>query len=708
MVYKRFFNPYFFIFILLVLFLVVFFKDLQHKQKKVFFEKNYKKIEKIYTNYLDDMKEHSQILFFNHIQDNYELINLLKNRDKSSNKYFQIKQNLENRSNFYKKYNIKAISFYTKEFNPFFSTLEQKSKINPSYKKKLKSLKEDSLLFFISNTNSVIKFIKPIYDKKYNLSGFFEASFDLPKLSHKIFLKEDFAVTFVFKKILLENKLENKLLKKYSAFKYDEEYLYEKSFFSSRENLPSKNLEDEMNENSGFSTVLEVQDEEYIKTFLPFYNSFTKEKIGYAVFTKKDLEYSKISNKYNLIILFNIALAFLFLSSIYFYNKRKNRCLSIEAKLESIMRSIDKYVIVVETNTKGDITYASQAFCDISGYKKEEILNKPVNIIRSPDISKKFFEKMWGKISKGEVWEGEIKNLDKNGNSYWERGSISPLYDQNKNLTGYRAIKVNITDEKQLQKLNSILKKELFSKISEIKTMDQLRIDESKVKLMSQILDTFSNEWKKPISNLSSSILEFENRVDKARYTKSDLKEFLFHLREEVKTLSINLNEFRKFFIDSDENDKYNVYSVIKSVVDSIYEKNISLNIKGDKNLETYGIFYELRKVVSGIVTNSLDAFKSKNIENGKIDIEIIDKKEFLLIKIEDNAGGIPEEILPKIFDHNFSTKYYTNTEGLPLYLAKLIIEKAKGEIWVENINNGCCFFIKLNTEDRREKRREI
>ncbi len=92
------------------------------------------------------------------------------------------------------------------------------------------------------------------------------------------------------------------------------------------------------------------------------------------------------------------------------------------------------------------------------------------------------------------------------------------------------------------------MKKELFSKISEIKTMDQLRIDESKVKLMSQILDTFSNEWKKPISNLSSSILEFENRVDKARYTKSDLKEFLFHLREEVKTLSINLNEFRKFF----------------------------------------------------------------------------------------------------------------------------------------------------------------
>ena len=713
---KRLLNRYTLFFFLSICILTLFLKTLESKKEEEFFKKNNSKIEKIYSNYLINMKELSQILFFNHIAGNKELLKLLKDENAKS---VDIDNLLKEQSSFYKLYNIKEISIYSKELKPLYNSIlkDKNFNLDPSYKQLLENFKKSGKEFFdigISNTSASLKFLKSIYDENYNFAGIFESSIDLPKLSHKIFLNESLMIDFIFEKSLLNRRLNSQALKDYYPYRYNSLYLFEKSFYNNRKtsfetanDINGEELKNKMNNNKSFSIIYDNENSKYIKSFIPILNPYTKEKIGYLLVTKDAKEYLDITNKYNLIMFITILLLLISFTLLYLYNKRKKRYIDSQTKLESILKSIDKYVIIVETDLKGIATYASQAFCDISGYKKREIIGKPLSIIRNPDISKRFFEKMWEKISKNEVWEGEIKNLDKNGNSYWERGSITPIFNQEKKIIGYRSIKVDITDEKQLQKVNSLLKKELFSKLNEIKTMDRLNIDESKIKLMSQILDTFSNEWKKPISNINSSILEFENRVDKARYTKKELKEFLQLLREEIKYLSINLNEFRKLFIQSDKNDKYNVYEVVKSVIDSIYEENISINLKGNSNIQTYGIFYDLKKVILGIVTNSLDAFKTKEIKEGKIDINLLDDEDSILIKIEDNAGGIPKEIIPKIFDYNFSTKYYTKVEGLPLYLAKLIIEKSNGEIWVENINNGCCFFIKLDKKDRRVKRRE-
>ena len=698
-----------FLFIVIVS-IIIFFKFLENKEKNLYLKNTTTNIDNIYKKIIQKTKEYNQILFFNHIISDKKLIKILKKDKKTSSEIDKIKDDLLILTNFFTRYNIDKISFYSKDFELLYNskTDENSSILTNSYKKIFNNLqknKKEIITILVTKTDASLKFFKAIFDESHIFQGIVEISMDLPKLSHRILIDEKISVDFIFKKTVFENNLD-----KYSPYLYNKDYLYKKSFFNNRDdiNFNSEKIKEGIKNGKIFKSFGEMEDKVYLKYFVPIEKYLSKEQIGYIIFTKEIPEYSKIQDKYNILLL--ITIFFLFFTFILFeqYKKRTIYFHKLESKLDGILKSIDKYVILVETDLGATVTYCSQAFCDISGYSKNEIIGRPISIIRHPDISKKFFENMWKRISTGKTWEGEIKNLDKIGNSYWEKGVVYPIYSYDKKIIGYRAIKVNITDEKQLQKVNLLLKKELFFKLNEIKTIDQLKVDESKIKLMSQILDTFSNEWKKPISNISSSLLEFENRVNTARYTKNELKEFILIQKDEIKNLSINLNEFRKLFIQSDKNDKYNIYNVIKSSFDSFCKEDINFRFEGDKTIENYGVFYDLKKVISGIIINSIDAFKTKNIKNKEICIKLSENDGIALLKIFDNAGGIPKEVLPKIFDYNFSTKYHTKAEGLPLYLAKLIIKKSGGDIWVENINNGCCFFIELKIKDKRKKKREF
>ncbi len=96
-------------------------------------------------------------------------------------------------------------------------------------------------------------------------------------------------------------------------------------------------------------------------------------------------------------------------------------------------------VIISQTNIKSTITYANRAFCTISAYSKEELIGQQHNIVRHPDMPKDVFAKMWETISDGQVWNGLVKNLRKDGKFYWVDIEILPIKDDNDEITGFIA-----------------------------------------------------------------------------------------------------------------------------------------------------------------------------------------------------------------------------------------------------------------------------
>ncbi len=144
----------------------------------------------------------------------------------------------------------------------------------------------------------------------------------------------------------------------------------------------------------------------------------------------------------------------------YEANVKKIERLNKENK--NLIENFDKYVIASRTDTKGIITYASKEFCKISGYKESELIGKPHNIVRHPDMPKEAFKELWESIKAGDTWIGEVKNLKKDGGVYWVKATISPSYDlETGELLGYNAIREDITHQKEVlslsKKINDLL-----------------------------------------------------------------------------------------------------------------------------------------------------------------------------------------------------------------------------------------------------------
>jgi len=124
-------------------------------------------------------------------------------------------------------------------------------------------------------------------------------------------------------------------------------------------------------------------------------------------------------------------------------------------------------VIISQTDLKGVITYANKKFSEVSGYSVAELIGQPHNLIRHPDMPKAAYARMWQTISSGQVWNGLVKNLRKDGLYYWVETEILPIRNDDDSLTGYIAVR------KQASRKNIIETEEIYNKM-----LDQERIEE--------------------------------------------------------------------------------------------------------------------------------------------------------------------------------------------------------------------------------------
>ena len=120
-------------------------------------------------------------------------------------------------------------------------------------------------------------------------------------------------------------------------------------------------------------------------------------------------------------ILFGVLFLFLIIIAVLFLISRRLKKIIEEktSRLKEEHLMVDKYVIITTTDIKGNITYASDAFCKISGHKLNEIMRKKFIQISNKNMQDIFYEQLWNKISQRKIWKGEIKNSKKDGTEYW-------------------------------------------------------------------------------------------------------------------------------------------------------------------------------------------------------------------------------------------------------------------------------------------------
>ena len=122
---------------------------------------------------------------------------------------------------------------------------------------------------------------------------------------------------------------------------------------------------------------------------------------------------------------------------------------------EEIKMSISD-IIDTETDDKGIITFANEDFCKIAGYKKEELLGSPHNMVRHSDMPKAAFKDLWQTVQSGKIWKGIVKNKTKDGGFYWVNATAYPSKKANGELR-YISIRIKPTDKEVAEAVNLYL-----------------------------------------------------------------------------------------------------------------------------------------------------------------------------------------------------------------------------------------------------------
>ncbi len=364
-------------------------------------------------------------------------------------------------------------------------------------------------------------------------------------------------------------------------------------------------------------------------------------------------------------------------------------------KLESLLFMFDKKVIALSVNKKNYITYVTKAFTDISGYQKEELLE---NIDKS--MSKEIKNKLWQSIKSGKIYFDEMKCLKKDGDFYWVSITIFPEYDDNKEIIGYFDIREDITAKKEVENFNKTLSLEVEKSVAQNLKKDKLLLEQSKLAAMGEMLGAIAHQWRQPLNTLALQLQYIEEDFDEGLIDKKYLNNFSKESMQLVSFMSETIDDFRNFFVIDKVKTKFNVKQKIIETANILkvqFKKhNIILNIKGE-GFVINGHKGEFQQVILNIFNNAKDIFISNNIKGAKIDVDlfIIDNTGY--IKISDNAGGIPESIIHRVFEPYFTTKKQGEGIGLGLYMSKMIIEdNMGGKIKIENDSNGAIFNIEL------------
>ena len=310
-----------------------------------------------------------------------------------------------------------------------------------------------------------------------------------------------------------------------------------------------------------------------------------------------------------------------------------------------------------------------------------------------------------------------ILSLKENGSANCKHNSCkSDIKELNKvdvsNSSTLKALSHLISQTSlELEEINSSLEKRVKEEVGKNIKKEKLLQRQSRLAQMGEMINMIAHQWRQPLSAISSSIIGIESKISIGKFDfsqESDREIFLKFLNRKlsgisdyVNTLSETIDDFRNFFKPDKKKELVSfsepVKKALKIVESSMKTKGIKILtlFKNDDNI----LFYknEMMQVILNILKNSEDNFIEKNIKNPKIKITTYFKDKNYTIRIEDNGGGIPNKILPKIFDPYFSTKNEKNGTGIGLYMSKIMVEEHhNGKLSAKNIEDGISFKIEI------------
>jgi PAS domain S-box-containing protein len=377
-----------------------------------------------------------------------------------------------------------------------------------------------------------------------------------------------------------------------------------------------------------------------------------------------------------------------------------------KARYESLMTLSNEGVFIMSPS-QGELVEYNDTTINLLGYNEDEMKKLTVfdwdKEIKTTDEWKEIVSHVGF-----ETISFERVHTKKDGSTYTASIQAKKIM-LNDELYIYATVR-DITQQKklrnQLQELNKNLEQEVEKKLNEVREKEQLLIQQSKLASMGEMIGSIAHQWRQPLNSLSIQKEYILDCYFEGDLTDEDMEKYDHSVNDLLQYMSKTIDDFRNFFRPSKEKEDFNLVESIKNILNileaQLKQHMITLNINNhtEENLSYFGYPNEFKQVIINIVNNAKDAIINKKLKDGQIDVNINSDENHITIEISDNAGGVPQDIINRIFEPYFTTKFESQGTGLGLYMSKTIIEQnMNGKMSVNNNDKGAVFVIKLKIQ---------
>ncbi len=265
----------------------------------------------------------------------------------------------------------------------------------------------------------------------------------------------------------------------------------------------------------------------------------------------------------------------------------------------------------------------------------------------------------------------------------------------------YQKVRQILALHDQLRELNITLEERVRDEVAKNTEKDIILMHQARLAQMGEMISMIAHQWRQPLNIISAAATDLDLSISFGTVDDKKCRSNIEKINQLTQYLSNTIDDFRTFFKTEKDHTESCMDIIVEETLQIIgeYVQNRKIRIETDLNSRDPFMTYpnEIKQVLLNLLNNAEDALLHNAVENPKITIRTETRPETIELLLCDNGGGIPETILPKIFDAYFTTKTERNGTGLGLYMSKMIIEEhCEGTLRAYNGDEGACFAISL------------
>ena len=390
--------------------------------------------------------------------------------------------------------------------------------------------------------------------------------------------------------------------------------------------------------------------------------------------------------------------------------------------------AIESSNIVSKTDINGIITFVNDEFCKISGYSRDELIGQNHNIVRHPDVPKSNFKKLWETILAKKTFKSTVKNLAKDGRTFYVNTTIIPILDKEGEIEEFIAIRYDVTKEvelkialenkereleqlnrtleervrlqtRKLYELNRHLEERVREEVAKNEQKQKMLFMQSRMAMMGQMMANIAHQWRQPLTELALSLFNLKKAALRGEH--GQVEQVYSEAKGMIQNMSQTIEDFINFFKPDKPKTLFRLQESVDEALQimrkSLENARITLHLEIDPDVKVRGVNNELSQVLINLLQNAKDAFRARESRERELCVRVRKEGEWAVVEVEDTAGGIEEGVMERVFEPYFTTKHAAKGTGLGLFMSRMIIEKSfGGAIEVLNASRGARFIIRL------------